>query len=71
MLSTFIKLRFSIKTFVLSFFEWPLKTGFTVIRNDCHMTQLYGHIDVQVMSRMAVGFADEGSSVYQQQVLLV
>ena len=30
-LSTFIKLPFSIKTFVLSIFKWPLKTGFTVI----------------------------------------
>ena len=29
-LSTFIKLPFVFKTFVLSFFEWPLKTGFTV-----------------------------------------
>ena len=29
-LSTFIKLPFAIKTFVLSIFEWPLKTGFTV-----------------------------------------
>ena len=29
-LSTFIKLSFSIKTLVLSIFEWPLKTGFTV-----------------------------------------
>ena len=29
-LSTFIKLPFVIKTFVLSVFEWPLKTGFTV-----------------------------------------
>ena len=28
--STFIKLPFVIKTFVLSIFEWPLKTGFTV-----------------------------------------
>ena len=27
-LSTFIKLPFAIKTFVLSCFEWPLKTGF-------------------------------------------
>ena len=26
-LSTFIKLPFSIKTFVLSIFKWPLKTG--------------------------------------------
>ena len=29
-LSTFIKLSFIIKIFVLSIFEWPLKTGFTV-----------------------------------------
>ena len=30
-LLTFIKLPFVIKIFVLSFFEWPLKTGFTVV----------------------------------------
>ena len=30
-LSTFIKLPFSIKTFVLSIFKWPLQTGFTVV----------------------------------------
>ena len=30
-LSTFIKLPFVIKIFVLSIFEWSLKTGFTVI----------------------------------------
>ena len=30
MLSTVIKLPFSIKTFVLYILEWPLKTGFTV-----------------------------------------
>ena len=29
-LSTFIKLPFVIEIFVLSVFEWPLKTGFTV-----------------------------------------
>ena len=29
MLSTFIKLPFVFKTFVLSIFDWPLKTGFT------------------------------------------
>ena len=32
-LSTFIKLPFVIKTFVLSIFEWPHKTGFTVYCN--------------------------------------
>ena len=31
-LSTFIKLPFVIKIFVLSIFEWPLKTGFSVKR---------------------------------------
>ena len=30
-LSTFIKLSFVIKIFVLSIFEWPLKTGFTIL----------------------------------------
>ena len=30
-LSTFIKLPFVIKIFVLSIFEWPLKTGLTVL----------------------------------------
>ena len=30
-LSTFIKLPFFIKISVLSVFEWPLKTGFTVL----------------------------------------
>ena len=29
-LSTFIKLPFVIKIFVLSIFEWPFRTGFTV-----------------------------------------
>ena len=30
LLSTFIKLPFTSKTFVLSIFQWPIKTGFTV-----------------------------------------
>ena len=34
-LSTFIKLPFVIKIFVSSIFEWPLKTGFTVILFFC------------------------------------
>ena len=36
-LSTFIKLPFAIKTFVLSIFEWPLKTGFTVDTCSTHL----------------------------------
>ena len=31
-LTTFIKLPFVIKIFVLSILEWPLKTGFTVFK---------------------------------------
>ena len=31
-ISTFIKIPFSIKTFVLFISKWPLKTGFTVIQ---------------------------------------
>ena len=33
MLSTFLKLQFVNKIFVLSIFVWPLKTGFTVIES--------------------------------------
>ena len=32
-LLTFIKLPFIIKTFLLPIFEWPLKTGFTVVKS--------------------------------------
>ena len=35
-LLTFIKLPFVIKIFVLSMFEWSLKTGFTVYPNSCY-----------------------------------
>ena len=38
-LSTFIKLPFVIKIFVLFIFEWPLKTGFTV--RTCVCVSLY------------------------------
>ena len=34
-LSKVIKLPFVIKIFVLSIFEWPLKTGFTVNKLSC------------------------------------
>ena len=42
-LSTFIKLPFSIKTFVLHIFEWLLQTGFTVsaISYFTYLTLLY------------------------------
>ena len=40
-LSTFIKLPFVIKIFVLSIFEWPLKTGFTVHNSFKHRPDLH------------------------------
>ena len=36
-LSTFIKLPFVIKIFVLAFFEWPLETAFTVCYEIAHL----------------------------------
>ena len=40
-LSTFIKLPSVIKIFVLSIFEWPLKTGFTVCKS---FLNIHAHI---------------------------
>ena len=37
-LLTFIKLPFVIKVFVLSIFEWPFYTGFTVCNSDTGLT---------------------------------
>ena len=41
-LLTFIKLQFVITIFVLSIFEWPLKTSFTVVMP--WLVRLYGEI---------------------------
>ena len=40
-LSTFIKLPYVFKTFVLSIFEWPLKTGFTVYFKNAFMLNTF------------------------------
>ena len=50
-LSTCIKLPFVIKMFVLSIFEWPLKTGFTVLHWYGYMTQStnFGHVSVSLL----------------------
>ena len=40
-LSTFIKLPFVIKICVLSIFEWPLKTGFTVLNHMYSFREIY------------------------------
>ena len=44
-LLTNIKLPLDIKIFVLSIFEWPLKTGFTVVIF-CHIFLVYVYICV-------------------------
>ena len=40
-LLTFIKLQFVINTLVLSIFEWPLKTGFTVLVKTFEPVSMY------------------------------
>ena len=55
-LSTFIKLPFVIKIFVLSIFEWLLKTGFTVhvslnLCNDNGQTLFFDFINVCQVTR--------------------
>ena len=59
-LSSIIKLPFVFKTFVLSFFEWPLKTGFTVC---AEMTSLH-----TVLSKLAACThkVNEGSIYFNQ-----
>ena len=48
-LLTFIKLPFVFKTFVLSIFEWPLKTGFTVC--DKLFYQMGWHTEIKLASK--------------------
>ena len=40
-LSTFIKLPFVIKTFILSIFEWPFYTDFTVLLRTSYLLQFF------------------------------
>ena len=47
--STFIKLPFVIEIFVLSIFEWPLKTGFTVF-SPCDIPFKYAKYGKRVLS---------------------
>ena len=54
-LSTFIKLSFAFKTFVLSFFEWPVKTGLTV----CSIVDIGPAKFVQIMIKSDMQFYGE------------
>ena len=42
--STFIKLPLVFKTFILSIFDWPLKTGFTVVEHENLMNDKHIYI---------------------------
>ena len=49
-LSTCIKLPFVIKTFVLSIFEWSLKTGFTVFEHNIGNAFLFERVILSTYS---------------------
>ena len=55
-LLTFIKLPFAIKTFVLSIFQWPLKTGFTVHRVSCLSAHVLFEFIKQVVGKHFIAF---------------
>ena len=48
-ISTFIKLPFVIKIFVLSIFEWPLKTGFTMQNLWFYLNTYMRHLHIQTL----------------------
>ena len=76
-LSTFIKLPFSIKTFVLSIFKWSLKTGFTVSNLKglklIALSLLVKTCDFFLLSlkKYVVGLKRDGSFEYLQHMGLV
>ena len=60
-LLTFIKLPFVFKTFVLSIFEWPLKTGFTVLSILYHDFEPFNVYVLVAELYLAFVSIDEGS----------
>ena len=66
-LSTFIKLPFVIKIFVLSIFEWPFYTGFTTYTmNNCKPLNICGIGDFQRLASFHFG----GFSIKRSSKLL-
>ena len=53
-LSTFIKLPFVFRTFVLSIFEWPLKTGFSVVNIFCFQCYKLWDLDVRGFHKVCI-----------------
>ena len=72
-LSTFIKLPFLFKIFVLSFFEWPLKTGFTVFfflsqlyKSHCKDEPKLGHVLVLCGYFGGKGMLEEAKTIFDK-----
>ena len=62
MLSTFIKLPFVINIFVLSIFEWPFYTGFTVPYYFAGLTECQYSVPTDVQ-RESIGLALQGQDI--------
>ena len=62
MLSTFIKLPFVIKIFVLSVFEWQFYTGFTVLYHVAGLTECKYSVPTDVQ-RESIGLALQGQDI--------
>ena len=72
-LSTFIKLPFVIKTFVLSIFEWPFYTGFTVSLASgdfCLLITFANSLGPDIMSVLiwiqTIWYTDSVSEIFRQ-----
>ena len=71
-LSTFIKLPFVIKIFVLSIFEWPLKTGLTVYIQLTQTNQLEFSIMLHtIKTERSIAYIDRGVTGYHFQKNIV
>ena len=61
-LLTFIKLPFVTKIFVLSIFEWPLKTGFTVYIGSC----MSAHVLLNLLNKLKESDIMQGLNIFKE-----
>ena len=69
-LSTFIQIPFVFETIVLSVFEWPLKTGFTVEANSVDPEQAYRSSLVWLHTVCHRGFLNLSADKKSRRLLL-
>ena len=68
-LSTFIKLPFAIKIFVLSIFEWPFYTGFTVCILRClGFPNFFGQANILVLSLYSLQLSNVQTTRFTKNV---